>query len=333
MDSNGCKSNDSTIVFVNVSPKINISPNQNICQGKSITLNVNYINAPNMMDVEGNNYPVLNIGNQTWTQQNLSVSKYRNGDIIPQVTDPAQWVGLTTGAWCWYDNDSVNYSAYGKLYNWYAIKDSRGIAPNGWHIPDGLEWDNLALFVANGNENAGGHLKEVGTNHWAKPNTDATNSSGFNGLPGGYRANQDASGTFRGIGNDGWFFYDADSLAGFKNIYYDNAAINAVNLFGTYNYFSKVTGASVRLIKDTFLTTANLPKYVWSTGDTTATINVTPLSTTTYYCSITIDNKTFNDSVKITVNSIPQINAGSDQTVCSGQAITLTANGAELFME
>jgi uncharacterized protein (TIGR02145 family) len=75
------------------------------------------------------------IGSQVWSCKNLDVTTYRNGDEIPEVQDNIAWVNLTTGAWCYYDNDASNGTKYGKLYNWYAVKDSRGLAPSGYHIP------------------------------------------------------------------------------------------------------------------------------------------------------------------------------------------------------
>ena len=89
---------------------------------------------PTVTDIDGNSYQTVNICDQFWTKTNLNVSKYRNGDIIPQVTDIATWNGLTTGAWCYYNNDSTNGTTYGKLYNWYAVVDPRGLAPSGYHI-------------------------------------------------------------------------------------------------------------------------------------------------------------------------------------------------------
>jgi uncharacterized protein (TIGR02145 family) len=134
--------------------------------------------------------PILNfvkICDQTWMLNNLSVAKYRNGDDIPQVTDPTTWGNLTTGAWCWYNNDSAtNAAIYGRLYNWYAVNDPRGLAPSGWHIPSDAEWTALGTCLQ-GVQNAGGLMKETGTIHWANPNYAATNSSGFTGLPGGLR--------------------------------------------------------------------------------------------------------------------------------------------------
>lgn len=125
------------------------------------------------------------IGTQVWMAKNLDVSQYRNGDIIPQVTDPAKWSRTTTGAWCWYNNDSATGAVYGKLYNWYAVHDPRGLAPEGWHIPSDSEWHATGTYLGG---TAGGKLKEKGITHWFDPNVDATNSTRFSGLPGGYRS-------------------------------------------------------------------------------------------------------------------------------------------------
>lgn len=132
-----------------------------------------------------NNIASVIIGTQVWTKANLDVSYYRNGDKIPQVKDPAKWAKLTTGAWCWYNNDSATGAVYGKLYNWYAVHDPRGLAPEGWHVASDPEWWVASDFLGKG---SGGKMKETGTVHWMNPNIDATNSSGFMGLPGGYRS-------------------------------------------------------------------------------------------------------------------------------------------------
>lgn len=131
------------------------------------------------------NIASVTIGTQVWMGKNLNVSRYRNGDKIPQVKDSARWAKLTTGAWCWYNNDSATGAVYGKLYNWYAINDPRGLAPEGWHIPSDSEWLETATFLET---HVGGKMKETGTRHWFDPNIGATNSSGFTGLPGGYRS-------------------------------------------------------------------------------------------------------------------------------------------------
>jgi len=142
-----------------------------------------------------NNPEAVSIGTQIWMKTNLDVSTYRNGDPIPEVEDSAAWAELTTGAWCYYRKKSENGKIYGKLYNWYAVNDSRGLAPEGWHIPGKDEWTKLSDFLG-GDTVAGGKMKETGTTYWREPNAEATNTSGFTGLPGGYRGGRDGGSMF-----------------------------------------------------------------------------------------------------------------------------------------
>ena len=135
------------------------------------------------------------IDTQLWGCANLDVTEYANGDPIPEVTDQATWAALTTGAWCYYNNDPLNGAIYGKLYNWYAVNDPRGLVPAGYHVPTNTDWINLINYLG-GDLVAGGPLKEAGTVHWTSPNVGATNSSGFTGLPGGFR---DTAGAFQSI--------------------------------------------------------------------------------------------------------------------------------------
>jgi len=187
----------------------------------------------------------ISICTQVWMKRNLDVSTYRNGDPIPKVTDAAAWTALTTGAYCYFNNDSATYAAtYGKLYNWYAVNDPRGLAPAGWHIPSNAEWTTLETcldaIVPTGN--VGGKMKETGTTHWITPNTGATNTSGFTGLPGGLR---DHRGPFD-LANFGfwWSATEADpTIAWYLNLKYDNGGVERG---GT----SKRVGASVRCLRD-----------------------------------------------------------------------------------
>jgi uncharacterized protein (TIGR02145 family) len=128
--------------------------------------------------------PTVVIGTQQWTDKNLDVLTYRNGDLIPQVKDSTAWAALTTGAWCYFNNDPSGYGAiYGKIYNWYAVNDPRGLAPLGWHIATSDEFETLRNALG-GSAVAGGKLKTAGTGRWISPNTGATNESGFSALPG-----------------------------------------------------------------------------------------------------------------------------------------------------
>ncbi len=185
-------------------------------------------------------YTSVLIGTQQWMQQNLEVVTYRDGTVIPQVTDATAWAGLTTGAWCYYGNDPS--SGYGKLYNWYAVNDPRGLAPQGWHIPTDAEWTTLSTLLG-GTSVAGGKMKTTGITRWNSPNTSATNESGFAGLPGGYR---NGSGTFYSVGAFGyWWSATEDNSAsawGRKLVY------NGGSLY-RYDYY-EAYGLSVRCLRD-----------------------------------------------------------------------------------
>jgi len=119
-----------------------------------------------------------------WMAENLNETTYNDGSEIPFVTDNTQWRNLTTPAYCYYLGGDA--STYGALYNFYVVSNTKNICPVGWHVPTWENW--LNLMEAMGGENvAGGKLKEEGLTHWLSPNTGATNSSGFTGLPGGFR--------------------------------------------------------------------------------------------------------------------------------------------------
>ena len=185
---------------------------------------------------------LITIGGQTWAPKNLDVVTYRNGDPIPEVQAASTWSNLTTGAWCYYENNTANGTTYGKLYNWYAVNDARGLAPNGYHIPTDAEWTTLSSYLG-GTVTAGGKMKEAGTSHWLSPNTNATNSSGLTGLPGGCRG---TTGGFGDIGASGYWWSSSvynTSLAWYRNLYcYDGYV---------YSYsFYRQTGFSVRCLRD-----------------------------------------------------------------------------------
>jgi uncharacterized protein (TIGR02145 family) len=187
------------------------------------------------------NLPVI-IGTQQWMKENLDVTTYRNGDVIPQVTSNAEWAGLTTGAWCYYNNDPANGAIYGKLYNWYAVNDPRGLAPAGWHIPSNAEWTTLGTYLG-GATVAGGKMKTTGTTRWNSPNSGATNESGFTGLPGGFR-NFDGQSVTVGFAGCWWSASEINlSEAMNRQIMWNSASLDG------YNY-NKRCGFSVRCLKD-----------------------------------------------------------------------------------
>ena len=204
------------------------------------------IPGPNITDAENNTYKTVTIGTQTWMAENLKVTKYNDGTAIPNITDNTQWSNLTTGAWSYYNNDVANNAKYGKLYNWYALSKisngNKNVCPTGWHVPTDAEWTVLTDYLG-GESVAGGKMKEVGTTSWNSPNTDATNTSLFTGLPGGYRYN---SGGYGSIGNDGYWWSSTEN-----NTYYAWYR-TLFNVHGdTYrNSNYKKFGLSVRCLRD-----------------------------------------------------------------------------------
>ncbi len=194
-------------------------------------------------DYDGNFYRTVRIGDQCWMMDNLKVTHYRNGDPIPNVTDAGEWNNLSTGAYCDYNNDPANADAYGRLYNFCAVYDSRNIAPEGWHVPSDAEWQALADYLG-GDELAGGKLKESGTAHWLSPNTGATNESGFTAYAGGYRSSY---GNFINFGSEARFWsstmYITTEYGWYRYLGYDYSQFMRTWLHSSF-------GLSVRCVKD-----------------------------------------------------------------------------------
>jgi len=216
--------------------------------------------AQTVTDYDGNVYNTVTIGTQTWLKENLKVTHYNNSDSIPKVTDNTAWTGLSTGARCYYNNDSAaNASVYGALYNWFTVNDSRNLCPTGWHVPSDAEWNILEKYLDNTVDTTatgwvgtdiGGKLKETGTTHWNSPNAGATNSSGFSALPGGYRS---YSGTYSYVGTDGylWSATESDAADAWgRDLGYINTNV------GRFNY-NKRDGFSVRCVSDSVTTQIN----------------------------------------------------------------------------
>jgi uncharacterized protein (TIGR02145 family) len=207
-----------------------------------------YTMGSGVTDIDGNFYSSIIINGQEWMQKNLAVSKYRNGDPIPTGLSNITWQNTTSGAYTIYNNDAANNAIYGKLYNWYAVNDSRGLCPAGWHVPSDAEWMTLINYLdlnADGGNNwniAGGKMKS--TTGWNAPNTGATNESGFTGLPGGYRY---FNGTYYDIGYNGYWWSsteDGSNYAWNRYLYYDSSDV--------YRNPSQIKqdGFSVRCVRD-----------------------------------------------------------------------------------
>jgi len=185
-------------------------------------------------DIDGNVYHTVDIGVQTWMVENLKVTRYLNGDPIPySATD------ITNGAYCNYNNDATLASVYGRLYNYSAINDSRGICPDGWRLPTDADWTQLDYTLGGANA-SGGELKEAGTVHWNAPNTGATNSSGFTALPGGNAS----AGQFNELGKFAFFWGSPNSTE--SRALYNTGAGSAI-LFMTNETTSFL---SIRCVKE-----------------------------------------------------------------------------------
>jgi uncharacterized protein (TIGR02145 family) len=181
-------------------------------------------------------------------RKNLKTAGYNDGSFIYTTDNNDEWVesGLADrGAYTVYQNNENNANTYGYLYNWYAVNDSSGICPTGWHVPSDDEWYTLADNL--NNDNVGGKLKEVGNKNWTDPNTGATNETGFTGLPGGYR--NGANGTWGSINSFGNFWTTSDESEGQTNMAWDRR-LN-YNYAGIWrNYSNKANGFSVRCISN-----------------------------------------------------------------------------------
>lgn len=166
------------------------------------------IQAQNVKDIDGNVYKTVTIGKQVWMAENLKTTRLNDGTTISLVTDDQAWGALTTPAFCWYNKDATgNKNIYRALYNWYTVNTNK-LCPQGWHVSTDAEWTTLTTGLG-GESVAGGKLRETGIAHWEKPNTGATNESGFTTLPGGYRNNH---GAFANIGFFGFWWTATENV-------------------------------------------------------------------------------------------------------------------------
>jgi len=204
-------------------------------------------------DFDGNVYTSVTIGTQTWMVENLKTTKYRNGDAIDNVTDNTVWLARTAGAWCDYFNIASNGTKYGHLYNWYAVSDTRNIAPVGWHVANDADWTKLESYVADhlGTSLNAAKALATATTDWTASSTAGTvgnnlalnNFTGFSALPGGYRYND---GTFYNQGYFGFWWSSTEyytSSAWYRNMFYGGSNVYR-------NSSSKASGFSVRCVRD-----------------------------------------------------------------------------------
>jgi uncharacterized protein (TIGR02145 family) len=220
------------------------------------TINFNFIACT---DADNNNYAVVTIGTQTWMAANLKATKYRNSESVTNITDNTLWNNATTGAYCDYNNNAAYQTTYGRLYNWYAVNDSRNIAPVGWHVASDAEWATLQNYlIANGYNYDGTVVNNyvskslAATTDWSSSTAvgavgndlSKNNKSGFSAYPGGYRI---FTGSFANMGNHAfwWTSTETSSInASYRYLHFLSSTLSGVNP-NTKNW-----GSYVRCVKD-----------------------------------------------------------------------------------
>ena len=226
-----------------------------VCQNGSCQGTIIDLACGTVTDIDGIVYQTVQIGCQCWMAENLKVTHYRNGDPIPNVTSASEWAALTSGAYCNYNNDAENVAIYGRLYNWYAVDDSRNIAPTGWHVPTDAEWKQLEMSLGMSQSEAN-YTGWRGTNEgsklagnaslWASgdlENNPEFGTSGFTALPGGYRG---STGSFHSLGYSAYVWSvteDSTYYAWHRRLGYGLAQVTRYSL-------NKGGGFSVRCVRD-----------------------------------------------------------------------------------
>ena len=206
-------------------------------------------------DIDGNVYKAVKIGDQIWMAENLRVTHYQNGDEIQKITNGNEWSSKSSGAYCVYQNNDAYIDDYGLLYNWFTIKDSRKIAPRGWHVPTDEEWKKLEIYLGMDKQEANaeywrghgiidGKIKEIGTAHWVQTDASVTNETGFTALPGGYRDGDTGNYQYLRIGADFWSATEYDNISAWHRI------MNYGNTGFHRHYSLKQYGHSIRCVKD-----------------------------------------------------------------------------------
>lgn len=203
-----------------------------------------------VIDIDSNIYHTITIGKQVWMVENLKVTRFNDGTLIPEVLSDQEWDTLTSGAYCWYNNDTLkNKNTYGALYNWQAVETGK-LCPIGWHVPTDSDWIILSTFLG-GDSLAGGKLKSIGiledsTGLWYSPNFNATDKFGFYALPGGIRYTAAGGYGCHERGANGYWWSSTEESS-------DGAWLRLIR-YSKSNLFrydgGKNTGISVRCIKD-----------------------------------------------------------------------------------
>ena len=221
-----------------------------------VTVSINTGDPGIVTDIDGNEYNTVKIGDQWWLVENLRVTKYRDGTSIPLVYQSGSWVLATNGAYCYYDLTTSNISEYGLLYNFHAVDNAKGLAPEGWHVASNDDWKEMEMYLGMTQEEAdltlwrgtdeGGKLKETGTTHWTS-NYGATNETGFTAIPGAWRSPY--NGSFSGIG-EFTSFWTSTGTTSSNSTYALTRGLASTEARISRTGSLRVTGLSVRCVKD-----------------------------------------------------------------------------------
>lgn len=215
-----------------------------------------WLNAPDepVTDIDNNSYSTVKIGNQVWMKENLKVTHYKNGDPITNITlhDDSQWLSITSGAYCSYEDDLKNAEKYGYLYNGYAVIDDSAICPEGWHIPSKEEWTILTDYLG-GDLTAGNLLKHNNEKEWEYYNLNTNNLSGFSILPAGARIHlfEDNNSLYAYKNRQAYFWIPEENIEydGTVYMWYSNSQ-SEVQWARIGNNGDKNAGLSIRCVKD-----------------------------------------------------------------------------------
>jgi uncharacterized protein (TIGR02145 family) len=193
-------------------------------------------------DADGNVYPVISIGKQTWMGENLRTTTFNDNNKIPYVTDNKAWKDARKPAYCWYENDIKNKEDYGALYNWFTV-DTKKVCPKGWHVPTDADWSVLTTFIGEKN-NIADKLKETGSDHWDNTLSNATDEYGFTALPGGFRQYAGPFPTFGRSYSVWWTATAYDAVQSWtRGLYFSSSGVYRGHDF-------KQSGFSIRCLKD-----------------------------------------------------------------------------------
>lgn len=209
-------------------------------------------------DIDGNEYNTITIGTQVWLKENLKVIHFNNGDEIPNVTSSNEWQALSTGAYCENENDPANGAKYGRLYNWFAVVDSRKLCPDGWHVPSIEDWEVLRSYLDDnsfGYEGDGNDIAKslASASGWMTYNGEGTpgndqsknNKSGFTALPGGYR---NYNGAFGIVEHSSYL--SSTSVSSTNSTWSQYVLIRYDDAYLKFSEYHKRCGFSVRCLKN-----------------------------------------------------------------------------------